>query len=129
MSLDLLVSFTTISCGKEGCSAVFAVPVSTYERWRRTQENWWCPNGHCRCYGGETDLQRVERQLAAERAAHESTRKARDRANRRVYAARGQITKIRNRVGNGVCPCCNRFFAKLHMHMATKHPNYKTAKP
>jgi hypothetical protein len=28
------------------------------------------------------------------------------------------------RIGNGVCPCCNRSFTNLRRHMTTKHPEY-----
>lgn len=44
---------------------------------------------------------------------------------RQLSAARGQVTRIKNRVGNGVCPCCNRSFGNLHRHMQTKHPGWK----
>lgn len=41
--------------------------------------------------------------------------------------ARGQLTKLKRRVSNGVCPCCNRSFADLHRHMTEKHPDYLTS--
>lgn len=34
--------------------------------------------------------------------------------------------EIKKRVGNGVCPCCNRTFENLSRHMSCKHPEYKT---
>ncbi|WP_159103999.1 hypothetical protein [Rhodopseudomonas sp. B29] len=51
-------------------------------------------------------------------------RDQREAAERRAAAARGQVTKIKNRVGHGVCPCCNRTFANLARHMAGEHPGY-----
>ncbi|MBV6448554.1 hypothetical protein [Nitrosomonas sp.] len=43
----------------------------------------------------------------------------RDAAERSARAYKGQATKIKRRVGRGVCPCCNRHFENLerHMHM------------
>jgi len=38
-------------------------------------------------------------------------------------AIRGELTKLKKRVTNGVCPCCHRSFQNLRRHMATKHPN------
>jgi hypothetical protein len=38
----------------------------------------------------------------------------------------GQVTRIKNRVKNGVCICCNRSFSDLHQHMLTKHPDFST---
>ena len=45
-------------------------------------------------------------------------------ATRRMAAAKGELTKMKKRVGNGVCPCCNRQFVNLQRHMATQHPGY-----
>jgi hypothetical protein len=46
-------------------------------------------------------------------------------AERRSKAAyKGQLTKVRRKVANGSCPCCNRHFENLQRHMQTKHPEY-----
>jgi hypothetical protein len=34
------------------------------------------------------------------------------------------VTKLKQRVANGVCPCCHRSFVNLHRHMAGQHPDY-----
>lgn len=34
-------------------------------------------------------------------------------------------TRIKNRVKNGVCPCCNRTFENLARHMQAKHSDFK----
>ena len=46
--------------------------------------------------------------------------KERHRAN----GYKGHATRISKRVKNGVCICCNRTFADLARHMATKHPTF-----
>lgn len=43
---------------------------------------------------------------------------------RRLAAQRGVTTRLKNRVANGVCPCCNRTFANLQRHMSTKHKGF-----
>jgi DNA-directed RNA polymerase subunit RPC12/RpoP len=85
----------------------------------------WCPHCGVKFGHGETLMQKLEKQLAAERARLDQMKAARDHAERQVAAQKGQITKMRNRVGRGVCPCCNRFFVKLHQHVETKHPEFK----
>lgn len=136
MSETLVVStaLSTVNCGK--CGGTYAINERYKEKKREDGGGWHCP--YCECawgYFGETATQRAEK--AAKRAhellAQERDRNAmqekwlresRDAADRRASAARGQVTKIKNRVGHGVCPCCNRTFQQLARHMAAKHPNY-----
>ena len=126
------------------CGLTFGVPAS-YDRDRRgDQKSFSCPAGHWQSYTGKTDAQkaaeatalakqereraeRLERQLAnrdedlrVERAAHKQT-------EGRRRAAKGQLTKTRNRVAKGVCPCCNRHFADVQRHMENQHPDYAEA--
>lgn len=84
---------------------------------------WHCPNGHARVY----------RQSEADRLQEEVNRLRQDAAykddvlqleRRRVSAAKGQITKLKRRASNGVCPCCNRTFSDLQRHMHSKHPGF-----
>lgn len=58
----------------------------------------------------------IERRNAAqEEARHQE---------RRAAALKGVVTKIKKRIANGVCPCCNRTFADVKRHMKSQHPNY-----
>jgi hypothetical protein len=80
----------------------------------------------------EADKLRQERDRLAQRIAERDDRiKAlRDdvaTAERQRAAARGQVTKIKNRVGHGVCPCCNRTFENLQRHMTSQHPAFAEA--
>lgn len=119
---------TEICCS---CGVAFALD-SDYMRRRRNDHAWfYCPNGHKQHYTGKTDAD-IERERAeqAERRlanAREDTRIARAEqvtTRRQLSAARGQLTKTKNRVAKGVCPCCNRSFANVARHMAGQHPNY-----
>lgn len=114
------ITLTTMICGE--CGISFAIP-ETYRKAR--QENggsWYCPNGHSRIYR-ESDVDRLTRERDAARVSREAARDQAAAAERRAAAARGQVTKIRKRVANGVCPCCHRTFANVARHMATKHPD------
>jgi hypothetical protein len=99
-----------------------------------TKFTWYCPNGHAQSFlkgeSEEAKLRRERDQLAQRIAekddAIEAERQRRVLAERRVAAAKGQVTKLKNRASKGVCPCCNRHFANLERHMATKHPAFTT---
>jgi hypothetical protein len=69
-------------------------------------------------------LSQVEADARWQREQKDREREAKEQAERRLSATRGVVTRIRNRVANGVCPCCNRTFADLHRHMASQHPEF-----
>lgn len=96
-------------------------------------ETLWvfCPNGHRWSYTGRNEAQRLKEQLEWERqyrlsiSAQADQLKAEVKHERsRVKGYQGQLAKTKKRIGNGVCPCCNRHFTNVERHMASKHPNY-----
>lgn len=115
------------------CKSNIWLPDDLYSSARRSPAiTFWCPFGHEQHFtegeSEETKLRR-ERDRLAQRVAEKDDEikrqhELREATERRLSASRGQITKIKNRVGHGVCPCCNRTFGDLHHHMATKHPTY-----
>lgn len=126
MDETIFATLKPVNCPR--CGVLFGLEKGHQDVLWRKGTDFYCPNGHAQGYYQNTDakkLARTEQLLAAERARHDQTRADRDAAKRRASAARGQVTKIRNRVGNGVCPCCNRSFENLRRHMATKHPEWK----
>jgi hypothetical protein len=89
-------------------------------------ETFYCPNGHPQIYTNN-DAKRTKNLEAALKTETENSKWWREHAQstaRSLSATRGQITKIKNRISKGVCPCCNRQFEDLHSHMQEKHPNY-----
>lgn len=86
---------------------------------------FFCAYGHEQHYvigESEEDKLRRERDRLNQRIAQKDDEIKSLEARRR--AAVGQVTKMKNRVGNGVCPCCNRTFGNLARHMMTQHPNF-----
>lgn len=115
------------------CGIQFAAPEHYVKKRRDDHKDFYCPNGHVLVFTGESEAQKLRAELEVERKRTKfwSDQSDRKRAEvevekRRTAAARGQVTKIKNRVGNGVCPCCNRTFQNLQRHMHTKHPGYAT---
>lgn len=94
---------TCISCG-----VVFALPTHLYDELQRKKSRgtFYCPNGHTMCY--------------AETALNDQLRAA----IREGDTARQETLRIRQRIADGVCPCCTRSFANLRNHMARKHPEF-----
>ena len=115
------------------CKTSIVLPEALYKAAKTsTRITFYCPYGHEQHFvEGETDLDKMrrERDRLAQRVAEWTDEARRERelrevAERRAAAARGQVTKIKNRVGHGVCPCCNRTFENLARHMANQHPAF-----
>ena len=111
----------TITCCD--CSIIFAVPQEFDKQKLKDQSTFYCPSGHAQsyCESSEAKLKRKVR-LAEQRAQHEQT--MRIQAEEQSKASNRRYGRIRDRVKNGVCPCCNRSFENLARHMATKHPRF-----
>lgn len=117
------------------CGIQFAIPESLRKEQIRHRDQHLsplyvhCPVGHHSYPGGKSQVDELREELNRTKAAADQTqawqRDQRERAERRAAAARGQVTRIRNRVGNGVCPCCKRTVSQLARHMETKHPDFK----
>jgi hypothetical protein len=106
---------------------------------RRSEQTFFCLWGHSNYFpAGDTpeDVLRRERdrlkqqvaQIEDERSAALATAsnqlELRRAAERRVAAMKGQVTRLKTRAANGVCPCCNRTFTNLARHMASKHAGF-----
>lgn len=114
------------------CETEYALTSATMNFLRASGHTFHCPFGHQWVFSekpSEADLLRKERDRLKQNAAYleseaQRLREARDAAERRASAARGQVTKLKKRAANGVCPCCNRTFVDLQRHMATKHAGF-----
>lgn len=111
------------------CGIPFTVPQNVYEKHLEEGGFHYCPNGH----GQGWDKSRSKR--AAEEREREELRRERDRLAQQVaqkedeviaeihlrHEAEKKLAKVEKRIKAGVCPCCNRHFANLERHMASKH--------
>jgi hypothetical protein len=121
----------TVCCHK-GCGAVIAMPREEYDWFLSNPgEGFYCYYGHRQWFTGKSKEQKLKDQLERERRR---TQEARDRAdNERLRAEtlrrsrnayKGKLKATKNRIKNGVCPCCKRTFKNLARHMAGQHPGY-----
>lgn len=121
---------TVVTCGV--CSIRFALPEDLYRDLNNGKKyTFWCPSGHC-LHFCTTDLDEAKKELKKERLRRERyERECREQLviieqkERQIAAHKGVATKRKktlDRVIEGVCPCCNRFFKNVHRHMRSKHP-------
>lgn len=113
------IEFATEICCK--CAMAFAMPADFQRRRRDDRQSFYCPSGHKQHYVGKTEAQLLREQLErAERERDASKSVANSAIHERDQIARAHKS-MRNRVMNGVCPCCNRTFQNLLRHMQTEH--------
>ena len=124
MAEVLAVAAATLSCGE--CGIVFSVPEWWKDERVRDHATWYCPNGHHRAFNGKTaeqrrieELERTERWLRTDR---DNQRAHREAAERSLRGTRGALTRVKNRVAAGTCPCCSHKFKDLKRHMVNQHP-------
>lgn len=112
------------------CGVLFAAPAHMLKTKRHDGSSFYCPNGHSLSYDG--DKKRLEQRVrqAEERETRLRARLDQEEAHARAQKARATRFKndrdrIRARISEGVCPCCNRTFKQVAAHMKRQHPEFK----
>lgn len=122
------IAIEAVTCGE--CHVIFGLEADFHRKVKGDGSGFWCPNGH-KIYYYETDLKRERK--AREQAERDATwlrsrldqEKAATRdAENRARAQKAAKTRIKNRIANGVCPCCQRSFQNVARHMANQHPEF-----
>lgn len=124
------VELSEINCGE--CGGTYAINEHYREQMYQKGGSWNCP--YCSCgwgYSQNNENSKLKKQIETlERSKKFAERQAaneREEAKYQKNCARAQKaakTRIKNRIKNGVCPCCNRTFKQLAAHMKNKHPDY-----
>jgi hypothetical protein len=120
---------TVIYCA--GCSVPFGMPADMEERRRNDHATFYCPSGHSNVFNGKTEAEkqreradRLARQVEAREADIRFEQRRLENERRAHSATKGQLTKTKKRVANGVCPCCTRHFVNVERHIKSQHPDY-----
>lgn len=114
-------TMVVVRCGN--CGIEFGVDKSLDDQWRQGGDTWYCPNGHAQVYRKtevstlREKVEQLERETAWKSRALETARRSRS-------SMKGQVTRIKRRISNGVCPCCKRTFKNLERHMKSQHPDF-----
>ena len=115
------------------CKCDVWLPEALYEAAKASSSiSFYCAYGHSMVFReGETEADRLrrERDRLTQRIAEKDDeirrqRDMREAAERQLSATRGVVTRIKNRVSKGMCPCCRRSFSNLARHMAGEHPTF-----
>lgn len=124
-----------IECGV--CAVPHAIPDEMYRDRRDNGGNWYCPNGH-HLHFITTEAEKLRKQLDRVKSSEKwyfealtRTQQERDAAERSARAYRGHVTRLRNRIADGVCPVdgCRRNFANVKGHIARMHPTWAHEHP
>ena len=117
------------------CGIPFGLSKDFYQRCRDDSNiSFYCPRGHSQHYTkSNLTIEREKNQRLASRIeSQEATNQYLRSENRSLdysrRAEKGKVTRIKNRIANGVCPCCNRSFKNVRRHMINKHPKFKEVK-
>jgi len=104
------------------CGGVFALNQNWLQRRYETGGFWYCPYCGSQWEYIETEITKLrreladaEKQLCRERAEHDQTKAF-------LITLKSVNKQLKNRMSKGICPCCHRYFANLHRHMKSKHP-------
>lgn len=129
-TFEQAVTLATVACCN--CGVVFAMPADLRAKRVADKETFWCPNGHSQHFTGTSDADRAkkaERDLAQMRDVAESHRKMASHnaalalaAEDALKAEKAEAARLAKRAKAGVCPCCNRTFRQLALHMKKQHP-------
>jgi hypothetical protein len=133
LSLMVRLSFDTTDCIV--CGVKIVLTEELMQQRRRDHAIFFCPNGHQQIFSGETAEEGLRRQLADEKrklefarneikAHEESAEKAKQEAQKVAQGVAQEMARLKRRIGNGVCPCCQRTVSQLARHMSTEHPDY-----
>lgn len=130
--MTTLTYSSTLTTTKCWCGIHFAIPTELYEHMQRRKGDrnppeCHCPLGHTMIFTGKTEAQRERELREAADARAAGLRAEKDQLLASNRALKGVVTRTKNRVGKGVCPCCNRHFTDVERHMASKHPEYADA--
>ncbi|MES1926529.1 helix-turn-helix transcriptional regulator [Salinisphaera sp. T31B1] len=113
------IKFVTEQCCN--CGMPFAMTADFKRRRLSDRKEFYCPAGHPQHYTGKSEAQKLRDELEhARRYAARQLTRASVAENQRDEARRAH-RRMRKRIQNGVCPCCNRTFQNLMRHMQDQH--------
>lgn len=128
MTMQVSVTVEIIAKMCPCCGVHYGMDAALYTRRANDGGDWYCPNGDI-LHIIEPEVENLRKQLASAQGNLDyykeySQRKAAEaeQLSHQVRAQKAAKTRLMRRVTNGVCPCCQRQFANVQRHMASKHP-------
>lgn len=109
------------------CGVVFAMTADFMRRRREKQDWFYCPAGHAQHYT-KSEETRLREELSRAHRDIDRAKQAEAEQRTKVAQIAKSYNRVRQRIRNGVCPCCNRTFQNLANHMRTEHADYGDTK-
>lgn len=108
------------------CGVPWMMPKHIMVQRKEDHKTFWCPNCQSsRWYPpGSSDKEKLEAKLRHERFLRVEAENEAESAKHRERAQKAAKTRLKNRIKNGVCPCCTRYFENLHRHMLSQHGDW-----
>lgn len=116
------------------CKTDMWLPRALYEAAKHsTSISFYCAYGHGQIFAkGETELDKMRRerdrlaqQIAMKDDLIAGQKAVADKAIRELAATKAASIKARKRSAAGTCPCCNRTFRQMALHIKNQHPNFR----
>lgn len=104
------------------CGIGLAIPDDLYKLAQRNHATVvYCPLGHSFGYTGETEAQKLARQLGYAKDREAAERARADGAEASLRTTKGHVTRLRKRVAEGNCPYCGQHLRDLERHVNRQH--------
>lgn len=121
------MEFVMLTCGN--CGVTHQIPKAMYQTAYEEGGFWWCPNGHSRGFKqGRKTAEEKEREFHRLKQKEAQLTDEISSLNKKIEKIEKQRKAEHKRINNGVCPCCNRSFQNLKLHMKEKHPDFDGSK-
>lgn len=122
---EITVQLQPMTCGVSNCGVPFAISQTLYDKAQADHGIWfYCPNGHNIHFLGKSmkdELREAETRATALRDQLEA-------AAREAETVRAALIRDRLRFADGLCPCCDKRFDDVRLHMKSDHPDYDASK-
>ncbi len=105
------------------CGIKYALESDFRQRKNNFNESWYCPNGHSTVFR-DSELEKTKKRLKWAEESRDRYREHWQSEEKKVATYKGHHTRLKNRIKNGVCPCCKRSFKNVKRHIKNKHPKY-----
>lgn len=124
-TMNIDTDFKLLQCGS--CGVIHYIPKTMYDTCYREGGFWHCPNGHSRGWANgaeKTEIANLRRER--DRLQQRIAEKDDDllHKDREIAAQKGVMTKLKKRASAGTCPCCQRTFQNMAVHMKKQHPDF-----
>jgi len=113
------IEFVTITCCN--CRMPFGMSRAFYNARSNDHKLFYCPAGHDQYFSGKSEAEKLREEVERKSQMIDAANQRASRLERQRDDVAKAHKRMRERIRNGVCPCCNRTFQNLLRHMQTEH--------